>query len=511
MPADYLRVRDWLEGFIPHVWTRKELGLERISYLLKLLGNPQNKFKSIHIAGTSGKGSTAFLIAKLLQESGKSEIRNPKSETNKKAKHSKSKYSFENSHFDIVSSFDIRASNFPMKVGLHISPHLVDIRERMQVFGSRKSEVRSQTDSLMPVSRFIKLMNEVRDVVEKIQKSKPELTPSYFEILVAASFLYFAKEKVDWAVVEVGLGGRLDATNILKPDLSVITNIGLDHTDILGKSEEKIAYEKAGIIKVGVPVVTGCPSTHFVRSGSLNLHNSSGSSRKALEVIQKAARQKKAPLITINTQSYKKAVKSEVFNNINLPIDIFRSTPYSFASSNKLLALAAVKTLGITLSKVKVTKAFNSTFPGRFEEIEKGVIIDGAHNPQKIKFLINFLRKFEVRSSKFEVILVVGFKKGKDWKKMVDLLIKNLPVSKVTATKFHAVTDMGKHQAVEPKEIAKYIKSKWKVKVESQKNSHEAAYSALTSNGYTTNQLTLITGSLYLVGEARAIWKIPQI
>src|SRR3989344_7745946 len=125
MFKSYVDVRDWLENFIPQIWTRKELGLGRISHLLKLLGNPQNKFKSIHIAGTSGKGSTAFYLAKLLQGS-KSEIRNPKSETNS---------NFQNPKHKTFSNFEIRASNFPMKVGLHISPHLVDIRERMQING----------------------------------------------------------------------------------------------------------------------------------------------------------------------------------------------------------------------------------------------------------------------------------------------------------------------------------------------------------------------------------------
>src|SRR3989344_1291794 len=161
MPADYLRVRDWLEGFIPHVWTRKELGLERISYLLKLLGNPQNKFKSIHIAGTSGKGSTAFYISRLLQGS---------------------------------SQFTVHSSQKPMKIGLHISPHLVDIRERMQINGK-----------IIELNKFIKLIEEIKPAVESMKNSKVGL-PSYFEILVVASFLYFAKVKVDWAVVEVGLG-----------------------------------------------------------------------------------------------------------------------------------------------------------------------------------------------------------------------------------------------------------------------------------------------------------------
>src|SRR3990167_8385489 len=260
----YLACRAWLENFIPYVWTRKELGLERISHLLKLLGNPQNKFKSIHIAGTSGKGSTAFYISRLLQESKSQRV----------------------------------------KVGLHISPHLVDIRERLQINGK-----------LIPMNRFARLIGEIKPAVESMKDSKVGY-PSYFEILVAAAFLYFAKVQVDWAVVEVGLGGRLDATNVLIPAISVITNVGLDHTDILGKTVEEIAWEKAGIIKAGVPVVTGCPSTHFARPGSSNLHNSSGSSRKALEVIEKVAKEKNAPLITINTQSPEKALKSELFNNI---------------------------------------------------------------------------------------------------------------------------------------------------------------------------------------------------
>src|SRR3990167_4756332 len=285
MFKDYYEVRAWLEGFIPYVWTRKELGLRRIRHLLKLLGNPQNKFKSIHIAGTSGKGSTAFYIARLLQYS---KLQTPNSKIQKK------------------DNWNLGFGNWKLrpKIGLHISPHLVDIRERLQINGK-----------LIELTKFIKLIEDVKRPVESMKDSKAGL-PSYFEILVASSFLYFAKVQVDWTVVEVGLGGRLDATNVLNPQLTVITNVGLDHTEILGTKIEKIASEKAGIIKVGVPVITGCPSTHFVRSGSLNLHNSSGSSRKTLEVIEKVAKEKNAPLITINTQSPEKALKSELFNNI---------------------------------------------------------------------------------------------------------------------------------------------------------------------------------------------------
>ena len=459
MFESYVDVRDWLENFIPQVWTKKELGLERIGYLLKLLGNPQNKFISIHIAGTSGKGSTAFYIAKLLEVSKVSNV---------------SKVS--------------KGRGTP-KIGLHISPHLVDIRERMQINGK-----------LIELNKFIKLIEEIKPAVESMKNSKVGL-PSYFEILVAASFLYFAQEKVDWAVVEVGLGGRLDATNVLNPTLVVITNVGLDHIEILGNKVEKIAKEKAGIIKSGVPVVTGVTG-------------------KALVIIEEAAKQKKAPLIKVDTQSYKKALKSEVFSNNKLPIDILRSTPYSFASTNKLLAFAAVKTLGINPSKKQIVNAFNSSFSGRFEEIEENVILDGAHNADKVRFLIRWIKEkttdyrlqtTAVDRRQWTVVLIIAFKKGKDWKKMVDLLIKNLPVSKVIATKFHAVTDMGKYQAVDPKEIAKYVRSDYSLQTTVYSDSHEAVFASLQSKIYNPKStIFLVTGSLYLVGEGRTVCQLPD-
>jgi len=404
MFKNYYEVRDWVEEFIPLVYGKEELGLARIRYFLKLLGNPEKKFKSIHVAGTSGKGSTAYYTVKLLQHV----TRNKKHEA---------------------------------KIGLSISPHLVDIRERMQIFTGETKRQRDK-EGLMPISRFLRLFGEIKPVVEKIQKEKPEFSPSYFEILVAAFFLYFAQEKVDWAVVEVGLGGRLDATNVLLPEVSVITNIGLDHTEILGKTIERIAFEKAGIIKKGVPVVTGCPSTSPRRTSFARGRSGSSaplSSRGAYEVIAEEARKRKAPLITIDTQNARLA--------------------------NKLLALAAVKMLMVDRSSLAGEmrdellaiddKRFGS-LPGRLEEIEPGVILDGAHNPQKIKFLINWLKE----KTAVSITLVLAFKKGKDWKRMVDLLLEKLPVGKVIATQFYATTDMGRYQAVAPEEIAGRILGK---------------------------------------------------
>lgn len=419
MTRNYYQVRDWLEGFTPLVWGKEELGLARIEHLLKLLGNPEKKFKSVHVAGTSGKGSTSFYAARLLQKSG------------------------------FKQSLRSSASPAGLKVGLHTSPHLIDIRERMVINGQ-----------MIPIRKFIRLIGGIRSIVEEIKKKTPDLTPSYFEILVAASFVHFAQEKVDFAVIEVGLGGRLDATNVLMPEVSVITNIGLDHTEILGDTVEKIATEKAGIIKVGVPVVTGAKGA-------------------ALRVIKGVAKGKGSKLYKINTQQ-------------------------NSANGNKELALKVLKILKISTDKTSVKKVFDMAFPGRFEEIEKGVILDGAHNPDKIKFLIKSL------SIKGGITLVIAFKKGKDWKKMVDLLLKNLPVKQVIATKFYAVTDMGKYQALEPEEIRDYVAKVHSAKCTVISNSQEAVFEVLQTTDYKLPTTVIVTGSLYLVGEVRTMWNLPQ-
>ena len=164
--------------------------------MMDALGNPQCKFRSIHVAGTNGKGSVSHFLASILQEAG-------------------------------------------YKVGLYTSPHLVDFRERIRINGEMIPE------------------QEVMDFVENNRQLFADLSLSFFEMTVGLAFDYFAKEKVDIAVIEVGMGGRLDSTNVITPLLSVITNIGLDHTQFLGHTLEAIAGEKAGIIKPGVPVVIG--------------------------------------------------------------------------------------------------------------------------------------------------------------------------------------------------------------------------------------------------------------
>ena len=173
-----------------------KVDLSNTHLLMELLGNPENKFKSVHVAGTNGKGSTSHMLASVLQEAG-------------------------------------------YKVGLYTSPHLKDFRERIRIDGEMISE------------------NDVIDFVKKYKERFKAINLSFFEWTVGLAFDYFSEQKVDVAIVETGLGGRLDSTNVITPELAVITNIGLDHTQFLGDTLALIAKEKAGIIKNKVPVIIG--------------------------------------------------------------------------------------------------------------------------------------------------------------------------------------------------------------------------------------------------------------
>ena len=197
---NYQQTIDYLFGRLP-IFSRigaaaYKSDLTNTLKLCEVLGNPQNKFKSVHIAGTNGKGSTSHMLAAILQTSG-------------------------------------------YKTGLYTSPHLKDFRERIKINGEMVTE-----------EFVIQFTEKIKPVIESIE-------PSFFEITVAMAFEWFALQKVDIAVIEVGLGGRLDSTNVILPVLSVITNISYDHMNLLGNTLQEIANEKAGIIKYKIPVIVG--------------------------------------------------------------------------------------------------------------------------------------------------------------------------------------------------------------------------------------------------------------
>jgi len=203
----FQEARDFLEKAIDYEkrtsvkYTDQNFNLARMEDLLAQMGNPHRSFRVIHVAGTKGKGSTAAVLESCLRAAG-------------------------------------------LKTGLHTSPHLVSLCERMLVNGQPPSE-----------QEFCRLLSGVRAYVEKKRREARDTAPTYFEITTALSLLHFAQQKVDWAVIETGLGGRLDSTNVVSPECCVITAIALDHMDKLGDTVDKIAGEKAGIFKPGVPVI----------------------------------------------------------------------------------------------------------------------------------------------------------------------------------------------------------------------------------------------------------------
>ncbi len=296
------------------------------------LGNPQDLFPSIHVAGTNGKGSVSHMIAAILQTAG-------------------------------------------YKVGLYTSPHLKDFRERIKINGEEVTEA---------------------FVVDFIRKNKEFLEAqdlSFFEMTVGMAFDYFAYKKVDIAVVEVGLGGRLDSTNILKPLLSVITNVGLDHTQILGETLEEIAYEKGGIIKAGVPVVIG-------------EHN-----ERTLAIFSSLARELGSAMV-LASETYQDSYSSDLkgsyqSKNIRTAVTAIRQLPSSFPVADKAIHKG--------LSQVVSTTGLR----GRWEVLREHpkVICDVAHNAEALSITLQQLNA-EPHNNQH---LVLGFVVDKDLERILPL------------------------------------------------------------------------------------------
>ena len=280
---------------------KKDIG--NIIKACKILNNPQKKIKTIHIAGTNGKGSTAHMLASILQEAG-------------------------------------------YKTGLYTSPHLKDFRERIKING--------ETIDKKYIINFIK---ENQLEFEKINMS-------FFEFTVAMAFNYFTESKVDIAIIETGLGGRLDSTNIINPELSIITNIGLDHTNLLGNTIEKIAFEKAGIIKKNTPIIIGRKQD------------------KTKEIFKSIAKEKNAKL----------------YYNDN-PKNITTDVKGDYQNENIGTAIKAIEVLNWNISNEQINKGINNILKntgleGRWQKLSENplTICDVGHNEDGIK---NILRQIE--------------------------------------------------------------------------------------------------------------------
>ena len=384
--------------------------------MMEALGNPELKFKSIHVAGTNGKGSVSHFLASILQEAG-------------------------------------------YKVGLYTSPHLVDFRERIRINGE-----------MIP-------QQEVVDFVERNRQLFADLKLSFFEMTVGMAFDYFAQEKVDIAVVEVGMGGRLDSTNVILPELSVITNIGLDHTQFLGDTLEKIAVEKAGIIKEGVPVGLGetQPETE--------------------PVFRRIAIEHFAP-ITFADQHY-------------VVDDISRYTEEltgEYQKKNIATVLEAVEVLNscsrFSISNSQLQRGLsrvvtNTHLHGRWQTIgtEPLTICETAHNEPGIRAMMDKLKSMDFK----RLHLVYGCVNDKDFRSILHLLVAQFTNSNFQFSFYFTQPSVPRRLPVADLQAAA---GEMGIEGPGYGNVKEAIAAARKVAGH--DDLVLVTGSIFLVADALA-------
>ncbi|MFH0888775.1 MAG: folylpolyglutamate synthase/dihydrofolate synthase family protein [Planctomycetota bacterium] len=389
--------------------------LKRMRWLLDAIGNPQNKLRCIHIAGTKGKGSTAMMTAQILASAGYS-------------------------------------------VGLYTSPHLTDLRERIQVWTKNKQ-------SLISEPEFANLMNYLANKI-RIPHSHQ---PTFFELMTALGFLYFARKKTDFAVIEVGLGGRLDATNLITPLVSVITRIDFDHTDKLGNTIKRIAYEKAGIIKKGIPVVT------FSQKSAAD------------EVIKHQAKLKNAELFVAEMTETEKLKTKNSLRVLGI-----------HQTENCSLALGVIKVLNrkkyTHINPTAIKSALSKLqLPARLESVTPGIIIDSAHNPLSIRATAETVRKMKYRN----LILILAISRDKEIAKMLDIII---PIANIVI-----LTKTNHPRLLQPEEFSKYLPPPQVNKIVLLESDYKKALE-MAQRLAGEKDLILITGSFYLAGEMKRIF-----
>jgi dihydrofolate synthase/folylpolyglutamate synthase len=412
--------------------------LERMEKLLSSLANPHKKLACAHIAGTKGKGSTATMLARMLQANGYS-------------------------------------------VGLYTSPHVVSLNERIEVNGK-----------LITDAELTSLINRIYAPVEKMAKTDQ---PTFFEIFTSMAFMYFVDQEVDIAVIETGLGGRLDSTNVIEPAVVGITNISMDHMNLLGKTLDSIAKEKAGIIKKGIPVIT-VPQEPL-----------------AMKEIKKQANALKAPLLVTGKDidfSYRFESSREhgphtriclttptsKFEHLRVPL------PGEHQAMNCGLAIAMLDALKVGGYKIDDAKAVEGLkeikMPGRMEIVHQDprILIDGAHNAASIRALVQAIGQHVPYDS---MVVIFGCGQDKDVRGMLEQL--QYGADKVIFTRSNSP------KAVYPQELADMyteICGKMCQTAFSLKEALRVAQSAIGKE-----DLICITGSFYLVGQARMMY-IPE-
>lgn len=408
-------------------------GLERTERLLELLGNPHKKLKLIHIAGTNGKGSTSSILGKVLIEHG-------------------------------------------YKVGFFNSPHLEEIEETIRI-----------NDDNIAEEELVNLLEEIKPYVNKIVEEGYK-HPTEFEVLTCVMFLYLYRQKIDFGVIEVGLGGRLDSTNVITPILSIITSISLDHTNILGNTVEEITSEKVGIIKENVPVIT-CKQKD-----------------KVINIIKSKALLTNSKLTIVDSNNFNllEIVNDDIpyqrvsinFNNNKYTLDLSLLGKHQII--NLSLAIKALEELQrLNYINIEINKLYKGVksvkWKGRLEVLKKNpyIVIDGAHNIAGIEFLKSNIEEYFKYK---KLYLILGILADKNVEEMVKVIAP-------LATEVYTVTpnSIRAASANELKEIVLRY------------NNNCIAFDdydkviQLSLSKASKDDLIIASGSLYMIGEIRKI------
>ena len=386
-------------------------GLENMRALLAALGNPQNQFRSVHIAGTNGKGSTAAYTESILRQAG-------------------------------------------YRTGMYTSPYLITYNERVQVMGKP-----------IPDADLISLTSRIRQVTETLLEKN--VFPTTFELGTALAFAYFAQQKVDFAVIEVGIGGRLDSTNVILPEIALVAAIGLDHTKILGDTVEAIAREKAGIFKPDVPCVVQDQQDSIV------------------QVFRETARERGCPLtIAPMPEILEQGAHGAKFRLDGIDYETRLCGRHQL--KNASLAICAMKELGVDQTAIRAGIA-RAKWPCRLEWVN-GVLIDGAHNPQGARALRDYLESCFPGE---KITLVTGMMRDKQMEACAAILA---PLCKKVIC-----TAVEESRAASPEELAE-VYAREGAAVQAVAGVGNALEQAMAEDG-----IRVFAGSLYIAGAVREL------
>ena len=434
----------YLESFInyekiPAYPYKESLKLERIKDFLQAIGNPQENLKCIHIAGSKGKGSTCAFVSHILRQAGYS-------------------------------------------IGLYTSPHLTDFRERIRILSprNRNPQLRDDFEGMIAKEELTELVNKLKPSIEEYNEKSKYGPLSFFEVYTSLAFVYFKEKKVDFTVLETGLGGRLDATNVANSLVCAITPISYEHTQKLGNTLREIAAEKSGIIKNSQSIVI-----------------SAYQENEAIEVIRNRCREIGARLFEVGKDiKYKKkgekfSIKGILGEYNDLKINL--AGEHQFVNASVAVGvIEGLNSFGLRAGADSVRNGlYNTAWPGRCEVVSCNplVVLDGAQNTASAQVLKKTIKE----SFKYErLILVLGISKDKDIKGICEEL-HDLADTVI-------LTKSDNPRATEPEILAEYFKDKTKQVTNNVKEASRIAHKTAKKE-----DLILVTGSLFVVGETREL------